>query len=332
MKLYRSDLCYNIEAEAFKALVYTDRFQFQEIDASNVFITVRLDKGLGRGDDQIKKFQEPYTNILNGFGVPHGSDWAGLVKGLNGGLDVNVQDQTTPAVIIPFHNIHATTTVATTLVTNTRTIEVADASGAAAGDLMLVYSAITAAFSKYYVVSKLGNVVTVDSLIDVPMGVGSDVDFASDNMAVDGSVTPVVFGIRGAGITTAVDAEIDLTRIFPAARTDTAVDLAKFADITRLTNGLLIRKRTNGSWQNIFNFKSNGELAAACYDWNPYLSTNPQQGQDGFISRLTFAGPSKIGVVLRMLPGDDVEIVVQDNLLAIDKYSVMMEGHVTNPF
>ena len=150
-------------------------------------------------------------------------------------------------------------------------------------------------------------------------------------MAVDGSVTPVVFGLRGTGTPSGVELTFDLTRIMMGCATDTAVDLAKFADLTRLVNGLVLRKR-DGRYKNIFNIKSNGELATMAYDWNPQSSTNPQQGQDGFTARLTFASQGKIGVTIRLPIGEDAEFIIQDDLTDIARLVVIAEGHIVNPY
>lgn len=34
--------------------------------------------------------------------------------------------------------------------------------------------------------------------------------------------------------------------------------------------------------------KDNAEIAGIMYDWNPFAATNPAQGTDGFVARLTF--------------------------------------------
>ena len=64
------------------------------------------------------------------------------------------------------------------------------------------------------------------------------------------------------------------------------------------------------------------------YDWTPYLATNPQQGQDGFLFRLTFAGMNKLGVAIRLNPGEDLQFLVQDDLSGITVLEVTAEGHV----
>jgi hypothetical protein len=169
--------------------------------------------------------------------------------------------------------------------------------------------------------------------VDYAYESGTNVDVAITNMAVDGSVTPQVFGLRGTGAPPGVDIEFDLTRIIFECVTTSAVNLLLFANFAKLTRGLLFRCR-NGIYNNIFNVKSNSEIASIMFDFNVSQSINPAQGVDGFVSRLTFAGPSKIGVTIRLPIGEDAEIVVQDDLATaqggetITKLRIIAEGHI----
>ena len=43
---------------------------------------------------------------------------------------------------------------------------------------------------------------------------------------------------------------------------------------------------------------------------------------------MTFAGQDKIGVTLRIKGGEDLQFLIQDNLLTIDEFSIVAEGHV----
>ena len=51
-----------------------------------------------------------------------------------------------------------------------------------------------------------------------------------------------------------------------------------------------------------------------------------KQGTDGFISRLTFAGQSKMGAVQRLAINEDLELIVQDNLTGLTKLEIVAEG------
>lgn len=64
------------------------------------------------------------------------------------------------------------------------------------------------------------------------------------------------------------------------------------------------------------------------YDLSAADAVNPNQGQNGWIGRMTFGGQSKMGVVIRLPIGDDVEFIVQDNLTGIELLEIVAEGHI----
>ena len=104
------------------------------------------------------------------------------------------------------------------------------------------------------------------------------------------------------------------------------VDLSLFGDIPALDRGVVFRT-VDGVKRNIFNIKTNQDLASILYDWTPYTGANPSQGVDGFTSRLTFGGQSKVGVVLRVGQDDNLEIIIQDDLTGLTSLFVILEGH-----
>jgi hypothetical protein len=173
----------------------------------------------------------------------------------------------------------------------------------------------------------------IDTPFDFAFPAGTYTDVSTTNLNVNGSVTPQVFGLRGVGTPPGVNLTVDITRLIFSCITTSAVDLSKFANFTALTKGLVCRVR-NGTYENVFNLKSNREIAGIMFDWTPFASTNPQQGVDGFISRLTFAGSNKIGVTKRLALSEDLEIIVQDDLATaqggetITTFEIIAEGHI----
>ncbi len=71
-------------------------------------------------------------------------------------------------------------------------------------------------------------------------------------------------------------------------------------------------------------------MAGITLDWDPYAAANPQQGINGFVSRLTFSGQEKLGVVTRLELGEDIELIVQDNLSTLISLEVVAEGSLTS--
>ena len=66
------------------------------------------------------------------------------------------------------------------------------------------------------------------------------------------------------------------------------------------------------------------------YDINFFDAQNPIQGTPGFVSRITFNGPSKMGVVIELPIGEDLEIWVQDDLQLLSSFHIIAEGHLTD--
>lgn len=246
------------------------------------------------------------------------------------GLGIFVQDQTTPTLFVKANQVTNTTSLAVAAAVGDTQITVDDDTGINLDDYLGLFSVDTDRFYVGTVYSRAGsNVLRLDSPVDSVFAIGDTVGTGVTNLAVNGSVTPQIFSLRGAD--PGIDVTVDITRIIISCTTSTDVDLTKFADIDPLTKGLLMR-RTDGTVQNIINWKSNAELAGSMYDWTVTSTGVGQQGVDGFYSRLTFGGQSKVGVVLRVGPSENVEFLIQDNLSAISHLEIMFEGHVVQFF
>jgi len=247
-----------------------------------------------------------------------------------GAQDVNIQDQHSRVIILKFNEIQNTTTLIAPTVKDTYTITVANTTGFIDGRYIILSNPDIKNFGFFTQVgAPVGNVITVDTPIDIVYPIGSVADATITNMNVNGSVTPRVFGLRGAPVPESdVDVTLDITRIIFHCQTDGSVDLTKFGDIAEgITRGLVLRRR-DGIITNLFNVKTNGEIAGLMFDISVSAANNPQQGVNGFMARLTFAGQSKMGVTVRLPGGEDLEFLVQDDLESITLLEVIAEGHV----
>lgn len=238
------------------------------------------------------------------------------------------QDQSTDAIIANFNQVTNSTTLNGAVAIDGRTIIVTSATGIVVGSYIILFDPVSERFSTFYATVVAGTTITLDGPLDFAYPDGTFVDVAITDLSVNGAVTPQVFGLRGTGAPPGVDINFHVTRIIFEMITADIVDLSKFGDQAPLTNGLLLRTR-NSRYKNIFNVKDNAEIAGIMYDWTPFAKTNPVQGVDGFISRLTFGGPSKIGVVIDLPIGDDLEVHVQDDLTGITSFKMWAEGHIT---
>lgn len=252
------------------------------------------------------------------------------VTGGGQALDVALQDQTTDAIIVYFNQVHNSTALAVAvpdITTDPRIIVVDSATGIVIGSYIILFDPASVRFSTFFVTAVNGVNITLDSPIDFEYPIGTFVDVAIVDMSVNGSVTPQVFGLRGVGTPPGIEVSFDVTRIIFTCIAASPISLSLFADLSALTNGLLLRSR-NARIKNIFNIKDNREIQGLMFDFTPSVATNPAQGEDGFVSRLTFAGQNKIGVAIRLPIGEDLEIWVQDNILGITSFRIRAEGHI----
>lgn len=245
----------------------------------------------------------------------------------NGSVPVTLQDQTSPTLIVPLNQVSNTTTVLNLGTRDTNTIDVTVTTGFADGAFIVIADLVNNRYYTGYQVGAIaGNTVTLDSRLDFAYAAGATITNGITDMSVNGSVTPQVFGLRVSD--PGLPLTVDVTRLMFVATTVNPVDLSKFGDIVGgLTNGIQIRKR-DGMFNNIFNAKTNADLASYMFDFNVNTATNPAQGQDGFLGRLTFSGQNKMGVTVRVGPDEDIECIIQDDLSTLTSFSIICEGSV----
>jgi hypothetical protein len=180
-------------------------------------------------------------------------------------------------------------------------------------------------FSFFTAISVTDSTVVLDTPLDAQYNAGTFVDAASTAMNVNGSSTPVTFGLRGLGIIPGVEITVDITTLAITCVADSPVVLSTFADITALSKGVVVRAR-NGSTYNILNIKSNREIAGIFDTFEVVAALNPAQGEDGFRAVLELR--STLGVVARLSAGEDLEVIIQDNLTGITALSITASGHI----
>lgn len=242
-------------------------------------------------------------------------------------VDTFWQDQSTDAIIVNFNKVTNQTTLNGAISLNDTDIIVTSATGISTGSYIVLFDAASVRFSTFFVTGVAGTTISLDSPVDFAYPDGTFIDVSIVDLSVDGSGTAQVFGLRGTGTPPGVEQTFHLTRIIFECTCDSPVALNLFGNIAALTNGVMLRSR-NTRTKNIFNVKTNGDLANIMYDWTPYAALTPVQGIDGFVCRLTFGGPSKIGVVIELPIGDDAELWVQDNLTGLTSLHVIAEGHI----
>lgn len=255
----------------------------------------------------------------------------GLLRGLS---NVETQDKTSPSIIAKFNQVLNSTETVGVVAVGDYQVTLNDVTDVAVGRYLVFFNPIS---NRFMTATVVGIVSTPTFDLDVPFDFaypdGTFCDVTNTNMNVDGSSTPVTFGLRGTGAPPGVQLTAHISRIIISCLTTSVVDLSKFANFAKLLRGIVIRKR-DGTFENIVNFKSNREIAGVMFDWQPFAAANPVQGVDGFVARITFAGRNKIGVAKKISLGEDIEVLVQDDLETaqstelITELEMVAEGYI----
>lgn len=226
----------------------------------------------------------------------------------NVAVPVFLQDQTTEALDVPFLLDRGNFTINGDTTRDSRFFNANAGHGIAVEDI--VELADSASFMQARVKDVIVNAIEIDTPINHVYLDGALGIRATDDLRVDGSVTPQVFSILPLAGQSG-----DLTRIILTIESSNSMDFTKFGDQAALTNGCVLRvKRENGDFRNQLNFKTNGDFIEKAYDH----TVLPRAGSGGYgmVFRLTYAGQENHGVAIRV-DGDlneEWQIVIQDDL------------------
>lgn len=252
---------------------------------------------------------------------------AGLVNNETGGIDVNLQDQTTRPVDIRINQILDDTTYSLSV---TPTIDQYDltlntVSGLSVGDniAFLEQNGMPQLFFGV-ILGISGNVVTMDGPVPYNFTPSATAVFTFNNdLTVDGSTNTEVFSIINL-----FDEAIDIVRFNFHCTDNVEMHDGLFCGDDELERGILLRKYTlDGYYINYWNIKNNGQWTELAFDTSYSDKGKPPDDTYGFASRLTYGGSSKHGVVIRLNPGERIELLVQDDLTSISNGNLMVEGH-----
>lgn len=296
-----------------------------ELDKDNIRV------GLRNKDKKNESLQAPlkYSEWLDSSGASYTSldllitDLSSFLKAgisISEPVDVVIQDSTSPLYVVKFSNIIAETTLTTATELDDYIISVASATGFVVGQYLTIYSIENNRVYFSDVLDINGLDITLDRPLDFTFTSGSPISVGNTNMNVDGSVTPQVFGVRNPS-NEDIPLEIDISRVMFSALTSTEPQLSDFGDIAGgVTRGVQIR-RVDGTYQNIINFKTNMEMKNIMFDLE--IQTVAKNAQDGFTGRFTF---ERLGQVVRIGEGEDLQVIIQDDLTSLISFEVIAEG------
>lgn len=246
------------------------------------------------------------------------TNWSGLVpveqsnRG-NYGTSVYVQDQTTGVLDLNFLKQLNETTLAVEPSIDDHDITLAAGHGAAIGNTVELADELDSSiFMQALVLNVVGDVLTIDTPVNYTYKVArTKVVISTRNMNVIGSVvSPQIFSIKPLP-----NQSGDIVRLICTMTDNVDMDFETFGGLPKLTNGVVIRVNNgDGTYRNIANFKSNGDIAL--YSFDTSYETNKGGGIRGFTARMTWGGQSKHGVVVRVdgSKGESLEAYIQDDL------------------
>lgn len=253
--------------------------------------------------------------------------------------DVNLQDQTTPDVILRMNRVLGNFVLDGVQTRDSYILNVVAGHGATAGEWICIQQ-----FDEEFQLPRFFQALIITAGTTT-LEVDKPLDYAFDpaevlcserarvNMAGEVGTTsaPIIYKVAPkSGVW-------DITRIIPQFFTSGAMDDGKFASIDALVHGITFRRK-NSFWYNSWNFKTNGDWAGIAFDTR-YADKPPAGTGNGFTGRLTWAGQNKIGVAKRVQSAlfsgltydDSLEIVLPDSLAALadgDFIGFIVEGHV----
>lgn len=248
------------------------------------------------------------------------------------GILVKQQDPVDGVLSIPFLETQAALSLAVNTVVNARTITLTPGHGLVSptndGETIEIADTTDGSvFIQAKIILVAGDVVTLDSPINsIYTTTESLIVHSLNQMAVDGSVTPVVFSIAPLPAQ-----EGNMNRVIVNMIDNTAMDFETFGGIPALTNGCIVRVNNgDGTYRNIANFKSNNDIVNQCFDHNFFL--NNGGNTRGFTARLSWAGQEKHGTAIRVNGGlsETLEVVIQDDLTALTGMSWIAQGREQN--
>ncbi|RLI53851.1 MAG: hypothetical protein DRP09_14645, partial [Candidatus Thorarchaeota archaeon] len=144
------------------------------------------------------------------------------------------------------------------------TINMVAGHGFSAGDeLLVVQNGDDVKSFNCKILTVATNTLTIDSPFDsVYTSASAVVLEVSKELNVDGSTTAVKFDLPNSTTT-----EFHITRIIIHITDADEMDDSKFGSLTALARGLVFRKKnSDGTYNNIFNVKNNGEFGELAYD------------------------------------------------------------------
>lgn len=262
--------------------------------------------------------------LLNSVAVADAEELETLLSDTAQKVDATLNSYTSPAITYMAAAKDITTITAQQAISS-RQISVDDASSVAINDYIVVFNYDLNRFYQGRALNAATSPILLDNPLDIQLEIGDIVGIASSELAVNGSVTPQTFVFRG-DQSNPIDITVGITRLIVTMQLTNAGSLDEFGNIPSLTNGIVLRSFIDGEYHNIFNAKTNRDLKNYGYDLE-FIDALPPT-PDSVSCRISFSGKDKMDTMIRIKPGDNVELIIQDDLTSITSFNFIMEGRV----
>lgn len=172
------------------------------------------------------------------------------------------------------------------------------------------------------VLSVSTNTIGLDTPLGYAFAANTAVTRANKYLNKDGSSVPIMFGVSAV-----VGRIFDITGFTMTLLSASPMDDSLFGSLTKLTNGLTCRIKRSASWyNNVFVARSNQNLAL--FGTLEYTTKAPS-GKYGVRFHFSFRD---YGTTCRLVGslGQQLEIIVRDNLSTLEDMEIMIHGHVVD--
>jgi len=237
----------------------------------------------------------------------------------NGGVPVNIQDQTTESIDMYLCKNNGTTNPTNPISLDDKTITVDSVTGAVIGDCIDIKEG--ARFFQGIITDITGSVISFASPVDYAFTENAIVYFGEWDLAqANGSVTPVTYYLQPPA-----NATYDIYSITISITDNDTMDDSKFGGITQLTNGL-VGRIDDGYTKQLFLISNNAGFRE--YGFDIEYPTKVPAGIYAISGKKNYH--SNNGVALRIdgSTDDTINVIVQDNLTGLSKFAIVVHGHI----
>ena len=256
--------------------------------------------------------------LHDGYGNP--------ISSLNGAIDVHQAGVHNYVINDSFHRHTAvTTTLTVAAVVGDISITVASVVGFAIGDFIQIGGHIGPDITYTRIVNIVGSVIYINRPLGHARAIGS-------------SVEQIIIDLSSAAGTMAAPQSYRVvpsnTQIWHVERLAlemthaTAGDIGLFGSLTSLTNGVVMRRYdgATGTYGTFTVWQNNEDI----FTDTTHIDFLTRSGGGGAYATVSFGSFADIGVTVKLdaAAGDYLEVLIQDDITALDNFKMKIQGHL----